>query len=229
MPLTPMATQSSSVSFRAGVPGGAAPIALLAGEVIEVLRDGHLGRQVQVLELQVVPLAVRLVPDAEQLAGDPEVLGEAGQVEAHLVEVAGRRVAPVEEGAADGEIALVLLERAALRLVADEELHGHARRIAPLGARGLGLPGIGHTRPDCSPAYSPAAKGRNSISSLEKVSVTRLAVSATSAWESGLVPIPAARLVMQLTPATFTPMCAAAITSGTVLIPTASAPITRSM
>ena len=34
---------------------------------------------------------------------------------------------------------------------------------------------------------------------------------------------------MQLMPATGTPMCAAAITSGTVLMPTASAPSVRSM
>src|SRR6185369_12003094 len=133
MPLTPMATQSSSVSRRS--------TPLLAGEVIEVLRDRQLGGQVHVLELEVVPLAGGVLADPEQLPGDPDVLAHPGQVEAHFVEVPAGRVAPAEERPAHGQVALVLLERPSLRLVADEELHGDAGRVAPLGAGRLGLRG----------------------------------------------------------------------------------------
>ena len=53
---------------------------------------------------------------------------------------------------------------------------------------------------------------------------TRSAASSTSACNKGLRPRPAARLVMQDTAATLNPHCLATIASGTVLMPTASAP-----
>src|SRR5205814_5282363 len=66
MPLTPMATQSSSVSRRAGEPSApATSTPLPAGEVIEVLRDRHLGLEVHVLEPEVVALALDPVADAQ--------------------------------------------------------------------------------------------------------------------------------------------------------------------
>src|SRR5262249_45430031 len=156
-----------------------------------------------VLELEVVALAGDVVADAQQLPGDADVLAHPRQVEPHLVEVPGRRVAPAEEGPAHRQVPLVFLERTTLRLVADEALHGDAGRIAPLGAARLvlraarlGLRGLGHTDDRLYPAYSRAATGRNVARSREKVSVTLPAVSATSACERGFSPIPAARLVM---------------------------------
>src|SRR5262245_11396912 len=138
MPLTPMATQSSSVSRRSGVGAGApaASAPLLPGEVIEVLRDRQLGGQVHVLEPQVVALALalRLLADAEQLPGDADVLAHPGQVESHLVQVPGRRVTPSEVHPAHRQVALVFLERAPLRLVANKDLHGDEWRSAPPGA-----------------------------------------------------------------------------------------------
>ena len=56
-----------------------------------------------------------------------------------------------------------------------------------------------------------------------------VAVASTSLWSSRVLERPAARLVMQDTAATRTPMCRSAMTSGTVLMPTASAPRVRSM
>ena len=53
----------------------------------------------------------------------------------------------------------------------------------------------------------------------------RRAVSITSAWSSGCGSTPAAMLVMHEIPSTSIPMWRAAIASGTVDIPTASAPI----
>ena len=53
------------------------------------------------------------------------------------------------------------------------------------------------------------------------------AVSITSAWSSGCGSTPAAMLVMHEMPSTSIPMCRATIASGTVDMPTASAPIVR--
>ena len=55
------------------------------------------------------------------------------------------------------------------------------------------------------------------------------AVASTSAWSSGRGEMPAARFVMHESAPTRTPMCRSAITSSTVLIPTACAPSARTM
>ena len=60
-----------------------------------------------------------------------------------------------------------------------------------------------------------------------KFAATRLAVAITSAWSSGCGSTPAAMLVMHEIPSTFRPMWRATIASGTVDMPTASAPIVR--
>ena len=56
---------------------------------------------------------------------------------------------------------------------------------------------------------------------------TRWAVSITSWWSSGAGSTPAAMLVMHEMPSTSMPMWRATIASGTVDMPTASAPIVR--
>ena len=56
---------------------------------------------------------------------------------------------------------------------------------------------------------------------------TRAVVASTSSCTSGSGSTPAAMLVMHEMPATSMPMCRATIASGTVDIPTASAPMTR--
>ncbi len=56
---------------------------------------------------------------------------------------------------------------------------------------------------------------------------TRRAVSITSSWTSGWSSTPAAMLVMHEMPSTSTPRCRAAIASGAVDMPTASAPSVR--
>ena len=60
-------------------------------------------------------------------------------------------------------------------------------------------------------------------------SFTRLAVSVTSSWLSFTGNTPAAIFVTQLTPTTCMPQCPATIASGTVDMPTVSAPIMRNM
>ena len=56
---------------------------------------------------------------------------------------------------------------------------------------------------------------------------TRRAIAITSSCTSGCGSTPAAMLVMHEMPSTSSPMCRATIASGTVDIPTASAPSAR--
>ena len=65
--------------------------------------------------------------------------------------------------------------------------------------------------------------------SFRKVALTRLAVSVTSAWLSFWGRTPAAMLVTQLMPTTFMPQWPATKASGTVDIPTVSAPRVRNI
>ena len=57
----------------------------------------------------------------------------------------------------------------------------------------------------------------------------RAAVSRTSAWDTAFRVVPAAALVISEIPRTRKPACLAASASGTVDIPTASAPSVRSI
>ena len=66
-------------------------------------------------------------------------------------------------------------------------------------------------------------------SSRPSVSRTRSPAAVTSAWESGPPPIPAATFDTTATAHAGTPMWRAAITSGTVDMPTRSAPRARSI
>ena len=84
-----------------------------------------------------------------------------------------------------------------------------------LGAREL-------VHPDT--ADDVATRCTNSVTSRSKDAATRAVVARTSACASGALLIPAATLVMQLTPATLIPRARAVSTSGTVDMPTASAP-----
>src|SRR5690606_25591489 len=77
---------------------------------------------------------------------------------------------------------------------------------------------------------SLASRVRMASRSDVKVARTLAAVSVTSAWDRGAPPpSPAAWLVMQLMPRTRAPMWTAAMVSGTVDIPAASAPMLASM
>src|SRR6185503_14144073 len=91
-------------------------------------------------------------------------------------------------------------------------------RVSPLG--GLGAVGGRHG------ASSPSATSvpRIASSRVSNVARTRAAVWVTSSCDSAWPVIPAAWLVMHEMPITRAPMCRATHTSGTVDIPTASAP-----
>src|SRR5437899_1036576 len=93
-----------------------------------------------------------------------------------------------------------------------------SRRAAAAGA---GVRGRPHASRAASPMTRPSTSSRPAF--------TFSATSSTSRWSSFFLSTPAAMLVMQDRPSTRMPMCRAAMTSGTVDMPTASAPMARAI
>src|SRR5262249_29181562 len=177
------------------------------------------------------------------------------QDDAHLDLVGVGRVGGSPEHSTDADVAASLLVGLAVDGAASEEAKRHARRVSAVLRPLEGKTGLFHGdlhagrkltwRADEQGRYvsddprrrgvrthpgpeDPGSIARKARRMRTPPSSARCAVASTSACERA-PPSPAAALVTQLRHATRAPMCTAAMTSGTVLMPTASAPSVRSM
>src|SRR5262249_21667432 len=153
----------------------------------------------------------------------PNTLGESFP-DRHPLGADGQAVGRVFDVATAPDLPRIVLDRGA-----DGEPAAFRAGVAALFRRRLAQPIFRLPRESLDHVFSTAAAifGTEAWRSLTNRAPTRLVVSSTSTWFSGFLRIPVAMFVIVEIPTTRTPMWRRAMASGTVDIPTASAPSFR--